>query len=105
MARLDDSVHTKLQPTPSERMLIFPPVAKAQFLLGARWALSTWLSAVLFLRRQVEERHESRVSVQARRVAAGARRCRWLLGVYSGFWQWHETVGERKWEGSAPAGE
>ena len=46
MARLADSVHTKLQPTPSERMLIFPPVAKAQILLGARWAPATpydWL--------------------------------------------------------------
>eukprot|EP00966_Prymnesium_polylepis_P237716 5497867-Prymnesium_polylepis.2 len=92
MAQLASSVHTKLQPTPSERLLILPPVDRANFLLGTRWVLRTWLEAIYSLRASSDERHHQRTSLQARRVSAAARRCRTLLGVYAGFWMWHEAV-------------
>ena len=86
------AVHQRLEPTISERMLEQPPVGRVRFLLGARWALATWVETLRQISTDLEARRATRTSVTARRTAAAARRAAAVLGWHWGFRQWTETM-------------
>ena len=86
------ATHANLEPSASERMLERPAVARARLLLGARWALATWTSALRLMARRLEQRRAERTALGARRTAAAARRAAAVLGTAWGMRAWREAI-------------